>query len=305
MLENAATGVGAASLAGGTVRHMYMFISVDNKVYPSLVVETLRVAQSQRAILIRGTGASNTASIDLHVGSLSVPLNGDGSMRLSIELALKRALARPGDAPAIPAAKDEQFAVLRAAFIPWLARIDVETNLPRRRVARRDEFPQHTRGMVERLIEARLLVADRRSGADIVELAHESLLRQWPALAAWLQADAEDLKRIEAVERAAAEWVRNGRHEAWLDHRAERLRAAERAATRDDFRNRLGEDGVAYLNACGLSVRRRTRIFRSRACWLGCPIRTRCLRKPCNSRQLFSVSFPANQTSAGRRSRLK
>jgi CHASE2 domain-containing sensor protein len=186
-----------------------------------------------------------------------------GGIAGSIDLALKRALARPRDMPAIPAARDEQFALLRAAFIPWLARIDVETNLPRRRVVKLDEFPQHTRAMVERLIEARLLVADRRSGADIVEVAHESLLRQWPALAAWLQADAEDLKRVEAVERAAAEWVRNGRQEAWLDHRAERLRAAERAATRDDFRNRLGEDGLAYLNACGISGRRRIGIFRS------------------------------------------
>ncbi len=59
MLENAATGVGAASLAGGTVRHMYMFISVDNKVYPSLVVETLRLrsrsAPSLSAALERQT----------------------------------------------------------------------------------------------------------------------------------------------------------------------------------------------------------------------------------------------------------
>ena len=50
-----------------------------------------------------------------------------------------------------------------------------------------------SRAVVTRLVDARLLVADRRSGADIVDVAHESLLRQWPALTEWLKADAADL----------------------------------------------------------------------------------------------------------------
>ncbi len=173
-----------------------------------------------------------------------------GGIAGSIEMALKRALAKPADAPAIPAAKDEQLACMRAAFIPWLARVDPETGLPMRRVARSDEIPQGSRAMVERLVEARLLVADRRSGADVVEVAHESLLRQWPALIEWLIADAEDLKLVDGIERAAGDWARNQRHEAWLDHRAERLRATERVATREDFRKRLGDDGLAYIKAC-------------------------------------------------------
>ena len=59
--------------------------------------------------------------------------------------------------------------------------------------------------MVERLVEARLLVADRRARVDVIEVAHESLLRRWPALTAWLEADAGDLKLVEGVERAAGE----------------------------------------------------------------------------------------------------
>ena len=47
-----------------------------------------------------------------------------------------------------------------------------------------------------------------------------------------------------------SEWARNGRNDAWLDHRAERLRAAERVSTRPDFRKRLGYDGLAYIDAC-------------------------------------------------------
>ncbi len=173
-----------------------------------------------------------------------------GGVQGSIEAAIAGALAEPGRAPAIPAAKEAQLAAMRAAFIPWLARIDPESGVPMRRVARRDEIPEGSRAIVERLVGTRLFVADRRNGIDVIEVAHESLLRQWPALTAWLEADAEDLKVVDVVERAAAEWARNGRHEAWLDHRAERLSAADRLALRDDFRKRLGAEGADYLAAC-------------------------------------------------------
>ena len=173
-----------------------------------------------------------------------------GGVQGSIEAAVARALTDPGRSPAIPAAKEAQLACLRAAFIPWLARIEPNTGAPMRRVARLDEIPQSSRTMVERLVAARLLVADRRAGVDVIEVAHESLLRRWPALTAWLEADADDLKLVEGVERAAGEWAGNGRHDAWLDHRAERLADAERLAAREDFRRRLGEAGIAYLAAC-------------------------------------------------------
>jgi WD40 repeat protein len=173
-----------------------------------------------------------------------------GGVQGSIEAAIASALAEPAYTPAIPAAKDAQLTAMRAAFIPWLARIDPDSGVPMRRLARRDEIPEGSRTIVERLVRKRLLVADRRNGVDVIEIAHESLLRQWPALTGWLEADAEDLKVIDVVERAAAEWARNGRHEAWLDHRAERLAAADRLALRDDFRKRLGTEGTDYIAAC-------------------------------------------------------
>jgi WD40 repeat protein len=173
-----------------------------------------------------------------------------GGVAGSIDMALKQALARPGDEPAIPAEKEEQFAVLRKAFIPWLARIDPDTGTPMRRVARLDEFHGASRAMVERLIKARLLVADRRASIDVIEVAHESLLRRWPALTSWLETAAAHLKLIEGLDRAAGEWARNGRHDAWLDHRAERLAAAEQLAASEDYCERFGSEATAYLGAC-------------------------------------------------------
>jgi WD40 repeat protein len=173
-----------------------------------------------------------------------------GGMQGSIEAAVANALAEPGRMPAIPPEKEAQLAALRAAFIPSLARINPETGVPMRRVARRDEIPEGSPAIVERLVEARLLVADQRAGFHVIEAAHESLLRQWPALTVWLDADAADLKLAEEVERAAGEWARNGRLDPWLDHRGDRLRAAEFLIARDDFRRRLGGDGAAYLAVC-------------------------------------------------------
>jgi formylglycine-generating enzyme required for sulfatase activity len=181
-----------------------------------------------------------------------------GGIGGSIELALKRALAKPGDDPAIPAAKLEQLARMRAAFIPWLAGIDPQTGQPKRRVAHLDEIPEGSRAIVARLIEARLLRADNRERVDLVEIAHESLLRQWPELVAWLQADAEDLKVVENVRRAAEEWTRNARQRDWLNHGGSRLAAAERVGGRADFKKLMGADGMAYLHACRLRSNRRT-----------------------------------------------
>src|SRR5262245_23919749 len=173
-----------------------------------------------------------------------------GGVQGSIEAAIDNAIAEPGRSPAIAATKEAQFAAMRAAFIPWLARIDPDTGVPMRRVARLDDIPEASRNMVRRFIDARLLLSDRRTGVDVVEVAHESLLRRWSTLTSWLEADADDLKLVEAVERAASEWARHGRQDSWLDHRAERLAAADALATREDFRKRLGEESVSYLNAC-------------------------------------------------------
>src|SRR5262249_36140180 len=58
-----------------------------------------------------------------------------GGVQGSIQAAIDNAFLHPTRPPAIPVSKEEQFARLRAAFIPWLARIDPATGVPIRRVA--------------------------------------------------------------------------------------------------------------------------------------------------------------------------
>ena len=183
-----------------------------------------------------------------------------GGVAGSIDKALKNALAKSGDAPAIPITNEEQLTCLRATFIPWLARIDPNTGEAKRRVARLDDFRGASLAMVTRLEKVRLLVIDHHSGVDVVEVAHESLLRQWPALTGWLQEVGDDLRVVDSIERAADEWARNAKLSAWLDHRSDRLGAAERVAAREDFRRRLGNERIDYLKACRARETRQRRI---------------------------------------------
>ena len=182
-----------------------------------------------------------------------------GGMRGSIEAAVDSAFAEPGRQPAVPPTRAERERLLRAGFIPWLARVDPDNGEPKRRVARWDEIPEPARPLLERLIEQRLLVLDRpkfddREDRVVVEVAHEALLRQWPVLTTWLQEDGEALTMLDGVQRAVAEHARHQHDvrggEAWLVHTGERLAAAQGLRLRADFARILGAEGQSYLDAC-------------------------------------------------------
>jgi len=64
--------------------------------------------------------------------------------------------------------------------------------------------PDAVRGVLERLVAARLVVADERTA----EVAHEALIREWPQLREWLDEDRDALRTQRTVTDAAAEWDR-------------------------------------------------------------------------------------------------
>ena len=121
-----------------------------------------------------------------------------------------------------------------AGLIPWLAGIDPETGNPRRRVARASEIPAEALTLIDKLVEVRLLSADRvvrhddLTGARIVERtiepAHDILLRQWGLLKGWLSEDLAALTVLRSVKRAASEWAANQMNKVWLAHRGGRCR---------------------------------------------------------------------------------
>ncbi|WP_242684326.1 TIR domain-containing protein, partial [Paraburkholderia hospita] len=179
-----------------------------------------------------------------------------GGVRGSIEAAVDSAFVDPDREPAVPADKAERERLLHKGFIPWLARVDPQTDERKRRVARWDELPDASHCVLERLIRQRLLLRDRRKversneEVTVVEVAHEALLRQWPTLTAWLDADADALKTVDTVQRAAYEWQKNEYGAAWLAHTGERLASAEALRQRAEFERLLGREGLSYLQAC-------------------------------------------------------
>jgi WD40 repeat protein len=110
----------------------------------------------------------------------------------------------------------EELKLLRAAFIPWLARINPLSDEPMRRVARWTDLPEAARPLITKFVAKRLLVKDERDGQIVVEVALESQLRQWPELETWLNEDREALKAADEIERAAHAWATRGRDDSRL-----------------------------------------------------------------------------------------
>ncbi len=106
--------------------------------------------------------------------------------------------------------------LLRSAFVPWLATINPDNDQAVRRVARWDDLPAETKPLLSKFVAKRLLVRDKRKNGDVVEVALESLLRQWAELKQWLEEERENLKHADALERSALDWIKHDRNEDWL-----------------------------------------------------------------------------------------
>jgi adenylate cyclase len=88
VLDEAAAGVGGINLSSrdrsGVIRRIPMLFSDGERIYPGLAGEALRVAQGQKGIVVRGTGASgetdsgHAALLDMRIGDFKVPLTDDG-----------------------------------------------------------------------------------------------------------------------------------------------------------------------------------------------------------------------------------
>lgn len=149
-----------------------------------------------------------------------------------------------------------ELALARQLFIPALVKLDQEGVT--RRVARRQDLPADAQSLADRFVAQRLLVTD----AGNIEVAHEAILRQWPALVAWIAEDKDALVTLNGVRAAAREWrvqtdgSKGGRGDSWLAHRSERLKDAEKIAARPDFSISVSEEMWAYLLACRRYERR-------------------------------------------------
>ncbi len=148
-----------------------------------------------------------------------------------------------------PRQREEQLTALRAAFIPWLATINRDNDQPMRRVARYTDLPESSRPLIAEFVEKRLLVQDQRGTDVVVEVALESLLRQWDELAGWLREERQHLITADDIERAATAWRTHNDDLAWL-LTGTRLADAETLTTRTGYDDRLAQQPTRdYLAA--------------------------------------------------------
>ncbi|WP_084960192.1 protein kinase family protein [Thermoactinospora rubra] len=118
-----------------------------------------------------------------------------------------------------------------------------------RRAAARDELPPAAGPILDRYGEAGLLTV-----GETVSITHPALLRAWPRLRAWLDAEREGLAVHRELAAAARRWDRGGRREADLFGGEALEHALAWAATRRR-RVRLSAEEQAFLDA-GTALRR-------------------------------------------------
>ena len=183
-----------------------------------------------------------------------------GGFGTSIRAALNRARKDPGSFPAIPFDRGERDILLQDTFIPWFVSIDQETGEVKGRQVKDADLPDSIRPMVERLIQARLLVRGRQfldeyqKEVVVAKLATDIVIHKWRAPGEWSQTDRDALRITDEVRKAAKGWVAHGREKDWLVHAGSRLHDAQEVRVRPMFGMFLGDLGAEYLNSCAGKV---------------------------------------------------
>jgi hypothetical protein len=175
-----------------------------------------------------------------------------GRIKGSIESAVERALLAADKDARIPKDHEARLSLLRRGLIPWLAGVDPETKMARRRIARAAQIPQDARALIDLLVEQRLLTrdVDEKTDEATIEPSHEALLRQWGELKRWVAEDFGCLAALEGLQRAARDWDEKARDPAWVVHGGARLGEAEVLDARPDLAAMLEPRDRAYLSAC-------------------------------------------------------
>lgn len=174
-----------------------------------------------------------------------------GGVESIVDTVVDRAVGAPGDAE-----RDNNLAILRRAFIPAMATINVYDQ-PQRRLADWKSLPPDSYALLDKLADNHVLTKTERPGGTVIEVAIEILLRRWGALSRWLTDESRYLKIAERVELSALEWEQHQRAADQLEHRGDRLRDAENLADQGRYFIDRDVPTTEYLQACRRAERRR------------------------------------------------
>ena len=145
---------------------------------------------------------------------------------------VRGAIAETADVVYHDALEPEQQAIARDVFLRLTQLSDEDGGAEtRRRVAleeltSRPDTAASVRAVLTHLADARLITTD----GDAVEVAHEALIREWPTLRGWLEADRDGLRLHRHLTLAAEGWRRAGNDPSELYRGARLAQVAEWAA---------------------------------------------------------------------------
>ncbi|SEB60503.1 NACHT and WD repeat domain-containing protein [Streptomyces sp. TLI_105] len=131
---------------------------------------------------------------------------------------------------------------------------DTRRRLPRTALEDIGADPGTVTAVVDAYTRGRLLTQRQ----DTVEIAHEALLRAWPRLRRWIDADRTGLLIRQQLEQAAADWAGADRDPGLL-YRGIRLQAARDWADRSGNADRPSPAAAAFLTASTRGARRSAR----------------------------------------------
>jgi WD40 repeat protein len=154
---------------------------------------------------------------------------------------------------------DDEQQVIARGILMRLAGEGAAGGVERRRVAL-TELETDRNEDVARIVA---LLTDRRlltASSGTIELAHEALMREWPRLRDWIDADREGLRIHRNLNAAAREWEGLGRDDGALYRGARLTEAIEWAEAQQP---RLNETERAFLEASEVA-RQRDRVTRRR-----------------------------------------
>ncbi|MFF5284866.1 AAA family ATPase [Streptomyces sp. NPDC013171] len=132
---------------------------------------------------------------------------------------------------------------------------DTRRRLPRTALEGIGPAPDTVTTVVDAYTRGRLLTQRQ----DTVEITHEALLRAWPRLRRWIDADRTGLLIRQQLEQAAAEWAGADRDPGLL-YRGIRLQAAREWADRPGDADRPSPAAAAFLTASTRGARRSARV---------------------------------------------
>jgi WD40 repeat protein len=120
----------------------------------------------------------------------------------------------------------------------------------RRRASVAELLPSHgsaddVERVVNQLADARLLITSREpAGGEVVDVAHEALIRGWPRLQSWIDQDPGSQRVHRRISEAATEWAATQREASFL-YRGTRLREA--SAWANENPDELNDLELAFL----------------------------------------------------------